>query len=238
MQKIMTGSELFNAAWDGVKLVIPAMAILWLAWVLSDLTSVGNLGTQDYIANLLTMETKPEGWSDQMFFIWKNIVSVIWLPTTVFILSAFVAFATGSSWGTMGIMAPVVINVTYSLTTLQLFGNNPGACPPDHPVMLCAIASVISGSIFGDHCSPISDTTVLSSQASSCNHIAHVRTQMPYAIFVGIISIFFGTLPVGIAAYFEWNLPLVLSVVFAVGVILMLGFMIVFGKRPVQNASN
>lgn len=229
-QKKLSGNELFSAAWQGVKTVLPAMAILWLAWTLSDLTTKENLGTQTYIANLLTLETQPEGWSDAFFAFWQNVISVRWLPTAVFLLSSFVAFATGSSWGTMGIMCPIVIHVTYSLTTLQLFGNEMGACPPDHPIMLCGIASVIAGSIFGDHCSPISDTTVLSSQASGCNHIAHVRTQMPYALFVGLFSILFGTLPVGYFAYYGTNLPL--WAVLIAGSISMLVCLFIFGRRP------
>ena len=237
MQKEMSGGELFSAAWQGVKLVVPAMAILWLAWALSNLTSSENLGTQDYIANLLTLEKKPAGWPDWFFeYVWLNLISVKWLPTAIFLISSFVAFATGSSWGTMGIMAPIVINVTYKLTTLQLFENEMGACPPDHPIILAAIASVISGSIFGDHCSPISDTTVLSSQASSCNHIDHVRTQMPYALFVGIISILFGTLPVGYFAYSGTNIPL--WIVFALGVVSMLVGLLIFGRRPSQVADS
>ena len=81
--------------------------------------------------------------------------------------------------------------------TTQIMEKHGVAIGPDAPILLASIAGVLAGAIFGDHCSPISDTTVLSSQASGCDHIAHVRTQLPYAIVVGVVSILFGTLPAG-----------------------------------------
>ncbi|HMO13829.1 MAG TPA: Na+/H+ antiporter NhaC family protein [Pirellulaceae bacterium] len=226
--KSMSGHQTFDAAWAGVKTVVPAMAILWLAWSLSELTTSERLGTQDYLAALLTVTDRPDWCPQWLFIIYGNLVSVLWLPTAIFLLSSFVAFATGTSWGTMGIMAPLVVKVTYELTTLQI-----GECPPDHPVMLTAIGSVIAGSIFGDHCSPISDTTVLSSQASGCNHIAHVQTQIPYAFLVGGISILFGTLPVGVMAYYQdrFSMGLVLPLIYLLGVLAMLSLLFIFGKR-------
>ncbi len=232
MQNKMSPAKIFDAAWSGVKTVVPAMAILWLAWSLSELTSSDNLGTQDYLAALLTVEEQPEWCPTWLFIVYGNVTSVVWLPTAIFLLSSFVSFATGTAWGTMGIMAPMVIKVTYDLTTLQL-----GDCPPDHPLMLAAIGSVIAGSIFGDHCSPISDTTVLSSQASGCNHIAHVRTQIPYAFLVGAISIAFGTLPVGILAYNEQIFPIgiVLAISIFLGIASMLCCLLIFGRRTVER---
>ncbi len=114
------------------------------------------------------------------------------LPSLVFILSSLVAFATGTSWGTMGIVMPLVIPLAYA----QLAAGGDSVSASD-PIMLCSIGGVLAGAIFGDHCSPISDTTVLSSQASGCDHVAHVRTQMPYALLVAGVSVLFGTLPIG-----------------------------------------
>ena len=138
-------------------------------------------------------------------------LSPLLLPTLVFILSAAIAFATGTSWGTMGIVMPLVIPLAYRM--LVVHSGAPGA---DHPVFVGVIGSVLAGAIFGDHCSPISDTTILSSQASGCPHIAHVATQMPYALLVAGIAIVIGTLPsswgvspwllfpIGVAAMVVW----------------------------------
>ena len=112
------------------------------------------------------------------------------LPTLVFVLSAAIAFATGTSWGTMGIVMPLVIPLAYRMLTVQT-----GAPGVDHPVFVGVIGSVLAGAIFGDHCSPISDTTILSSQASGCPHMAHVWTQLPYALLVAGLSVIVGTLP-------------------------------------------
>jgi Na+/H+ antiporter NhaC len=140
------------------------------------------------------------------------------LPTVVFILAGIVAFCTGTSWGTMGILMPIVVPMAYALVS---------TISPDnvlqHPLMLGSVAGVLSGAIFGDHCSPISDTTVLSSQSCSCDHIAHVSTQMPYALGVAGICILLGTLPLGLGVSAWVLLPAQL-----VGVVAML---LVFGKK-------
>ena len=111
------------------------------------------------------------------------------LPTVVFLLAGTIAFSTGTSWGTMGILTPLAIALALKMQATSR---------PDDAIVLATCGSVLAGAIFGDHCSPISDTTVLSSQASGCNHVAHVRTQMPYALVVAMICICLGTLP---AAY-------------------------------------
>jgi Na+/H+ antiporter NhaC len=142
-----------------------------------------------------------------------------WLPTIIFVLSSFVAFATGSSWGTMGIIMPLAIPLMYNQMNVVSLQECLG-----HPLMLTAIGSVLSGAIFGDHCSPISDTTVLSSQASGCDHMAHVVTQMPYALTVGGIAIVFGTVPVGFGVPIWVLLP--------AGVVMMLVTLLLIGKQP------
>ncbi len=135
----------------------------------------GGLGTGQYLAELL-----------------RGRLQVVLLPTVVFVLSSAVAFATGTSWGTMGILMPLVVGVAY-----RLLGASGPAPAVDHPLMLASISGVLAGAIFGDHCSPISDTTVLSSAASGCNHVAHVWTQLPYALLVAVVAVVCGTLPSG-----------------------------------------
>ena len=96
------------------------------------------------------------------------------------------------------------------------------AVTPDNPVLLCCIGGVLAGAVFGDHCSPISDTTVLSSQSSGCDHIAHVRTQMPYAMTVAVVSIVLGTLPLGYGVSIWILVPLQFAA--------LIGILMVFGK--------
>jgi Na+/H+ antiporter NhaC len=105
----------------------------------------------------------------------------------VFILAGSVAFATGTSWGTMAILTPISISLALQLDPT---GGAEGR------ICLATTGSVLAGAIFGDHCSPISDTTVLSSRSSGCDHIQHVWSQMPYALVVAVISIVLGTIPV------------------------------------------
>jgi Na+/H+ antiporter NhaC len=164
-----------QAALGGWLQVLPALVILWLAWALSRLTGQQFLDTGSFLASQLG-ESLP----------------IAWLPTVSFLLAAGVAFATGTSWGTMGIVMPIVIPLAFQLGQLQN-----ASLTADAPVMLASIGSVLAGAIFGDHCSPISDTTILSSRASGCDHIAHVRTQLPYAGLAGAVAIAAGTLPAG-----------------------------------------
>lgn len=139
------------------------------------MTEKGALDTGGYLASLLS-----------------NQISATFLPTFVFSLAALMAFSTGTSWGTMGILTPLSVGLS-----IEMIGFEPEVVVTS-PVVFSTAGAVLAGAIFGDHCSPISDTTVLSSRASGCDHLAHVKTQMPYALLVGLISIVFGTLP---AAY-------------------------------------
>jgi Na+/H+ antiporter NhaC len=164
-----------QAALAGWLQVLPALVILWLAWALSRLTGEQFLDTGSFLASQLG-ESLP----------------LAWLPTVSFVLAAGVAFATGTSWGTMGIVMPVIIPLAFQLGQFQSV-----ALTANDPLMLASIGSVLAGAIFGDHCSPISDTTILSSRASGCDHIAHVRTQLPYAGLAGAVAIAAGTLPAG-----------------------------------------
>ncbi len=110
-------------------------------------------------------------------------------------LGAIISFATGTSYGTMVILMPLAIPLAYSIN-------------PEMSYVIVATSAVLTGAIFGDHCSPISDTTILSSMGAGCNHIDHVRTQMPYSIFVGVITIVFGYMPAGFGLPVYLVLPL------------------------------
>jgi Na+/H+ antiporter NhaC len=180
---------------------VPALTILWLAWALSGITKADYLGTGEYLGHLLV-----------------GSVDARWMPTIVFLLASMVAFSTGTSWGTMGILMPLVVP-----TTIQLLGANQMQVSPHDPLLIGSIAGVLAGAIFGDHCSPISDTTVLSSQASGCDHVAHVRTQMPYALLVAGISVVCGTIPIGFGASVWFVLP--------IGVAAMVAWLSVVGSR-------
>ncbi len=115
------------------------------------------------------------------------------LPAVVFLLAAVMSFSVGSSWGTMGVLTPLCVPIAGALTGLQ-----GGAAPG--PIMIATIGAVLAGAVFGDHCSPISDTTVVSAFASGCDTIEHVRTQIPYALIGASIAVTVGYLPAGMGA--------------------------------------
>ena len=164
-QKLLTLGECVESAVGGMRAMMIAMMILVLAWSLGSVTEA--IGTSSFLAMLL---------SDR--------VAIELIPVIVFVTSAAMAFATGTSWGTMAIMLPVVIPLTAALGGPDVYPGGPAA-----GIMLGGIASVLAGAIFGDHCSPISDTTVLSSTASACDHVDHVRTQLPYALSVALVGV-------------------------------------------------
>lgn len=203
-QGIMNRAQFQTAAFHGARQMLGALVILWLAWALSAMTREddGCLQTGVYVSELLGP--------------W---VAAAWLPTIAFVLSSLVAFATGTSYGTMGILMPLVIRVTYRL----LAGGEPSSLVAHDPIMIASIGGVLAGAIFGDHCSPISDTTILSSQASGCDHVEHVRTQLPYALLVAVVAIFFGTLPVGFGVSVWLLMPL--------GIIALAVILLFLGKR-------
>jgi len=144
------------------------MTVLFLAWAMG--TAIGELGAAQYL--VATIGPTVPSWS---------------LPTLVFCISAAIAFATGTSFGTMSIMIPLAIPLAFQLE-------------PTTTLALATSAAVLSGATWGDHCSPISDTTVLSSTGTGCDHGAHVATQLPYALIAGGISILVGTVPAGFGA--------------------------------------
>jgi Na+/H+ antiporter NhaC len=170
-QRILSVQEVMDAWLGGLRSMVLAMVILVLAWSLGQVTEV--LGTAEYISSVL-----------------EGNVPVRLLPVIVFVVAAAISFATGTSWGTMAILLPLVIPLGAELTAA-----NELAMEGHYTVLLGVVSSVLAGSIFGDHCSPISDTTVMSSMASACDHVDHVRTQLPYALLVGVVGMIVGDIP-------------------------------------------
>lgn len=184
-QRILSLNEAVDAWYAGLKSMLYAMIILVLAWALSDITSV--LHTADYLVSVLGESLHP---------------GVI--PAIIFVIAAATAFATGTSWGTMGILMPLVIPLAWAVLEL-----NGMADPAHYHIIYSSVSCVLAGAVWGDHCSPISDTTILSSMASGCDHIDHVRTQLPYAGVVGAVAILVGTLPTGFG--FPWYLSMIIG---------------------------
>ena len=165
-KKIFTMSEAIEVWVDGMKGLIITGVILILAWSLSSV--IKEVGTAQFLVQQLS-ESLPQ-------FI---------LPSVIFVLGAIISFATGTAYGTMGILMPLAIPLAHAIN-------------PDITYIVMSISAVLTGAIFGDHCSPISDTTILSSMGAGCDHIEHVKTQMWYSIFVAIITVLFGYIPVGL----------------------------------------
>lgn len=153
-QNIITIRKQVDIAFKGMGELLPLATLMVLAFMISKLCK--DLGTGIYIAQLA-----------------ERSIHLNLIPALIFLLSSFIAFSTGTSWGTFAIMISIAIPLSDSL------GINPSLLT----------AAVISGGVFGDHCSPISDTTIISSMASGCDHIEHVKTQLPYAMLAGTISL-------------------------------------------------
>jgi len=203
-QGILSLTECIDSAVGGMKAMLIAMVILTLAWSLGAITEA--VGTSSFLAMLLSER-----------------VAVELLPLMIFITSAAMAFATGTSWGTMAIMLPVVIPLIVALGGPEILPGGGG-----HPVFLGGIASVLAGSIFGDHCSPISDTTILSSTASACDHVDHVRTQLPYALLVAGVAMALGNVATA------YGFPVWIAL--GVGVVLLFGVLRTAGTRIETSA--
>jgi len=153
-QKIMTGKEITDVFMKGVGGIIPLASLMILAFAIGDTCDA--LGTGPFVAQAA-----------------KSTLNPGIIPVVIFLISCFIAFSTGTSWGTFAIMIPIAVPM------INIIGLHPGL----------VIASVLGGGVFGDHCSPISDTTIISSMASASDHIDHVRTQVPYALIAAFIAI-------------------------------------------------
>lgn len=193
-KKIFTFSEAVEVWIDGMKGLIITGVILILAWSLSSV--IKELGTAAYLVKLLS-----------------SSIPQFLLPSIIFILGAVISFATGTAYGTMGILMPLAIPLSYSIS-------------PEMGYVIVGTSAVLTGAIFGDHCSPISDTTIMSSMGAGCDHISHVRTQMPYALSVAAITILFGYIPVGLGLSIWFVLPLATAAIFA---------LVYFIGKPVDN---
>jgi Na+/H+ antiporter NhaC len=152
----------------GIKRAIMPSFILILAWSLKNCCE--NLGTGDFLTKILADRIPPH-----LF------------PAILFIVASTTSFATGTSWGTMAILIPTAIPIAFAIDG-QMYGQ----------ITMISLGAVLDGAIFGDHCSPISDTTIISSTASSCELMAHVRTQLPYSLSVAAIALIFGYIPCGL----------------------------------------
>jgi Na+/H+ antiporter NhaC len=192
-QKILRLREAISALVQGMKSMMMAILILVLAWSLG--VVLVELNTADFLVSLLSSSL------DYRLF-----------PSLIFIFSGVIAFSTGTSWGTIGIMYPLVIPITIGLMK---------GLPEMQFFLILTISSVLAGAVFGDHCSPISDTTIMSSMASSCDHIDHVKTQIPYALTAALVSLGFGILPVSFG--FPYWAAILFCLIMLVLILLILG---------------
>lgn len=197
-RKIFTISEGIGIWVEGMKGLLITGVILILAWSLSSV--IKELGTASYLVGVLS-----------------DTIPAFLLPAIIFILGSVIAFATGTAYGTMGILMPLAIPLAFAIN-------------PEWQFVIVSTSAVLTGAIFGDHCSPISDTTILSSTGAGCDHIEHVRTQIWYSIFVGIITVVFGYIPAGLGLSFWIVLPIALIALFILTMI--------FGKKVEQTTSN
>ena len=172
-QRILSLNETFDAWYNGLKFMMMGLLVLVLAWALADISK--DLHTADYIVSVL-----------------GDKIPIQILPTVVFFIAAVTAFGSGSSWGVMAILMPLVIPLCWAV--MENYG---GPGPENIHILYSTIACVLTGAVWADHCSPISDTTILTSMASGCDLMDHVKTQMPYALIAGSIALFIGTLPAG-----------------------------------------
>lgn len=177
-RRVMKLRDCMECLPEGFKAMVPAILILTLAWTLKSMTD--SLGAKEFVAGLV--KSSAGG-------------LIVMLPAIIFLVGCFLAFATGTSWGTFGILIPIVVDA-FSVT--------------DPKLMIIAISACMAGAVCGDHCSPISDTTIMASAGARCEHVNHVATQLPYALFVAAVS-FLAYILAGFAKtfVFSWGLGVV-----------------------------
>ncbi|HNP63689.1 MAG TPA: Na+/H+ antiporter NhaC family protein [Woeseiaceae bacterium] len=198
-QKILSVHETIDAWYGGLRATLFGMIILVLAWALSDVTAA--LSTAQFLVTLFA-----------------DSIPVALIPAIAFVLAAITAFTTGTSWGAMAILMPLVIPLAWAVMLVNGIADSSGM-----HILYSSVACCLAGAVWGDHCSPISDTTVLSSIASGCNHIEHVRTQLPYALLVGAVALVLGTIPGG------YGVPPWISLL--VGVLILFAILRTVGQR-------
>ena len=189
-RKVLGFKECMDCIPEGFKAMVPAIMILTFAWTLKAMTD--SLGAAEFVAAIIKGSA-------------SGIVNL--LPAIIFLVGCFLAFATGTSWGTFGILIPIVVDAFQA--------TNP-------TLMTIAISACMAGAVCGDHCSPISDTTIMASAGAQCNHVNHVSTQLPYAVSVAAIS-FITYIVAGFVQSAWISLP--------VGIVLILGYLMVMKKR-------
>lgn len=194
VRKVITFTSAMTCLTDGFKAMVPAILILCLAWTLKSMTD--SLGAKDFVAGLVQGSAQ----SLQMF-----------LPAIIFIIACGLAFATGTSWGTFGILIPICI-----------------AAFPEGSLRIISISACMAGAVCGDHCSPISDTTIMASAGAQCEHVKHVSTQLPYAMTVAAVS-FVTYLIAGFTS--GLNIVLCSAISLVAGVALLLGTLIFIKKK-------
>ena len=188
LRRSLTFKDLMDCLPEGFKAMVPAILILTLAWTLKAMTD--SLGAKEFVADFVMNRA-------------ANFQSL--LPAIIFLIACFLSFATGTSWGTFGILIPI---------TLSVF-------PLTNPLGVVCVSACMAGAVCGDHCSPISDTTIMASAGAQCDHVAHVSTQLPYALTVACVSavtyVISGFIP---KAY----------IVLPIGIVLMIGTLFVMKK--------
>lgn len=197
-QRLLNLHQTIEAWIAGIKAMVPAALILSSAWAIGNICS--EVKTADYVIQLS-----------------HQYISVHFLPSIIFITAALISFSTGTSWGTMAILLPITIPLSHQLANVHRLDAG-----HHYTILLVSFTSVLAGATFGDHCSPISDTTIMSSMAAGSDHIDHVRTQLPYAITVALMSIVFGYIPAG------FDIPAIVSI--AMGIIASILIIKILGK--------
>lgn len=182
-QRLLTLDETIDAWLAGARFMMTGLVLLVLAWAIADVADV--LQTAPYLISVLGESLSPYT-----------------LPAIVFLLAGVTAFASGSSWGVMAILMPLVVPLCWAVLQSN------GIADAEHMhILYSCIACVLTGAVWADHCSPISDTTVLSSLATGCDHMDHVRTQLPYAFIGGVVAVSLGVLPAGFGIPWYLLLP-------------------------------
>jgi Na+/H+ antiporter NhaC len=199
VRRILNFKDCMDCLPEGFKAMVPAILILTLAWTLKTMTD--SLGAADYVAGLVA--NSAEGMTRM-------------LPAVIFLIGCGLSFATGTSWGTFGILIPIVVNVFQN--------TNP-------ELMIISISACMAGAVCGDHCSPISDTTIMASAGAQCDHVNHVSTQLPYALTVAVIS-FITYIIAGFSQSAWISLPCGIAMLLLV--LLMTRFVMKFGSK--ENA--
>lgn len=195
VRRVLSFRKCMECLPEGFKAMVPAILILTFAWTLKAMTD--SLGAKEYVAGM--MESAAGG-------------LLAFLPAIIFLVGCFLAFATGTSWGTFGILIPIVVAV-FSGTNEQL--------------MIISISACMAGAVCGDHCSPISDTTIMASAGAQCEHVNHVSTQLPYAVVAAAVSFVSY-----IIAGFVKN-PVICLII---AIVLMIGVLFVLRQRQLKSS--